>query len=112
MYAGKLVGRFYDALRVQYLDPDTIESKHSLNVLCPRLVVCLFAEDAEFWPWMRSTSTSMACTQIGYAAHCWSYFSRRAHRSTPRGQLRTLNREGPPQGRFAHTLDRTKLHLP
>lgn len=46
MDAGKLVGQLYDALRVQYLDPDTDESQHSLNVLCVRLVFCLFAEDA------------------------------------------------------------------
>lgn len=46
MDAGQLVGKLYDALRQQYLDPDTEESQHSLNVLCVRLVFCLFAEDA------------------------------------------------------------------
>ncbi|AKK03739.1 class I SAM-dependent DNA methyltransferase [Corynebacterium epidermidicanis] len=46
MVAGKLVGKLYDALRSQYLEPDTDESQHSLNVLCVRLVFCLFAEDA------------------------------------------------------------------
>lgn len=44
--AGRLVGRLYDALRDQYIDPDTEESQHSLNVLCVRLVFCLFCEDA------------------------------------------------------------------
>lgn len=46
MDAGQLVGKLYDALRAQYLDPDTDASQHSLNVLCVRLVFCLFAEDA------------------------------------------------------------------
>lgn len=44
--AGRLVGKLYDALREQYLDPDSPESQHSLNVLCVRLVFCLFCEDA------------------------------------------------------------------
>jgi hypothetical protein len=30
----------------QYHDPDSDETKHSLNVLCVRLVFCLFCEDA------------------------------------------------------------------
>ncbi|MDU0479340.1 hypothetical protein QVA66_08820 [Staphylococcus chromogenes] len=46
MVAGQLVGKLYDALRAQYLEPNTDESQHSLNVLCVRLVFCLFAEDA------------------------------------------------------------------
>lgn len=44
--AGQLIGKLYDMLRDQYLDPDTEESNHSLNVLCVRLVFCLFCEDA------------------------------------------------------------------
>ena len=44
--AGQLIGKLYDMLRSQYLDPDTEESNHSLNVLCVRLVFCLFCEDA------------------------------------------------------------------
>ena len=44
--AGRLIGELYDMLRAQYHDPDTDESKHSLNVLCVRLVFCLFCEDA------------------------------------------------------------------
>ena len=44
--AGQLIGRLYDMLRGQYIDPDTEEAKHSLNVLCVRLVFCLFCEDA------------------------------------------------------------------
>ena len=44
--AGRLIGDLYDLLRKQYHDPDTDEAKHSLNVLCVRLVFCLFCEDA------------------------------------------------------------------
>ncbi|MBX7555681.1 N-6 DNA methylase [Streptomyces sp. tea 10] len=44
--AGTLIGKLYDLLREQYIDPDSEESKHSLNVLCVRLVFLLFAEDA------------------------------------------------------------------
>ena len=44
--AGRLIGDLYDMLRGQYHDPDTDEAKHSLNVLCVRLVFCLFCEDA------------------------------------------------------------------
>ncbi|OFT22888.1 type IIL restriction-modification enzyme MmeI [Arthrobacter sp. HMSC08H08] len=44
--AGELIGRVYDLLRAQYIDPDSEDSKHSLNVLCVRLVFLLFAEDA------------------------------------------------------------------
>ena len=44
--AGRLIGELYDMLRSQYHDPDSDEAKHSLNVLCVRLVFCLFCEDA------------------------------------------------------------------
>jgi putative DNA (cytosine-5-)-methyltransferase len=47
--AGTLIGRLYSLLRQQYIDPDSSESQHSLNVLCVRLVFCLFAEDAELF---------------------------------------------------------------
>ncbi len=43
--AGELVGRLYDALVKEYIDPDE-ESFRSLNILCVRIVFCLFAEDA------------------------------------------------------------------
>ncbi len=46
MDAGALIGKLYQALRKQYIDPDSEDSQHSLNVLCVRLVFCLFAEDA------------------------------------------------------------------
>lgn len=45
--AGELVGRLYDAILKQYITPpDDKKSLHSLNVLCVRLVFCLYAEDA------------------------------------------------------------------
>jgi hypothetical protein len=44
--AGTLVGKMYDALREQYIDPDSEHTMKSLNVLCVRLVFCLYAEDA------------------------------------------------------------------
>ncbi len=46
LQAGVIVGRIYDALLKQYNNPDSLESRHSLNALCVRLVFCLYAEDA------------------------------------------------------------------
>ena len=48
--AGRLIGKVYDMLREQYADPDSEQSRHSLNVLCGRLVFCLVAEDAGLFP--------------------------------------------------------------
>ena len=42
--AGEIVGKLYDALHNQYLNPDNENSLASLNKLCVRLVFCLFAE--------------------------------------------------------------------
>lgn len=44
--AGDIVGLLYDAFLKQYKDPDSKETLKSLNVLCVRLVFCLYAEDA------------------------------------------------------------------
>lgn len=44
--AGELIGKLYDKLREGYIDPDSDESMHALNVLCVRLVFCLYCEDA------------------------------------------------------------------
>ena len=44
--AGELVGKLYDAILKQYIHPDDKSSLHSLNILCVRLVFCLYAEDA------------------------------------------------------------------
>jgi len=46
MQAGAIVGRLYDALLKEYHDPTNPESLRSLNVLCVRLVFCLYSEDA------------------------------------------------------------------
>lgn len=44
--AGELIGKLYDKLREGYIDPDSEESMHALNVLCVRFVFCLYCEDA------------------------------------------------------------------
>lgn len=44
--AGELVGKLYDAFLKQYGGDVTPRDLHSLNVLCVRLVFCLYAEDA------------------------------------------------------------------
>ena len=43
--AGELVGKLYDALIKEYINPDE-KSLRSLNILCVRLVFCFYAEDA------------------------------------------------------------------
>ncbi len=44
--AGEIVGLLYDAFAKQYADPTSERAMKSLNVLCVRLVFCLYAEDA------------------------------------------------------------------
>ncbi len=44
--AGELVGKLYDVILKQYIHPDSEETLRSLNMLCVRLVFCLYAEDA------------------------------------------------------------------
>ncbi|MCD8299147.1 MAG: hypothetical protein LUD39_05260 [Opitutae bacterium] len=44
--AGEIVGLLYDAFAKQYADPNSAQALHSLNVLCVRLVFCLYAENA------------------------------------------------------------------
>ena len=46
MQAGELVGKLYDAFMKQYKDPTNERTLKSLNMLCVRLVFCLYAEDA------------------------------------------------------------------
>ena len=45
LQAGILVGKLYDALVKEYINPDE-NSLRSLNILCVRIVFCLYAEDA------------------------------------------------------------------
>lgn len=47
--AGKLVGEIYDTLLKQYIEPNATETLRSLNILCVRLVFCLYAEDAHLF---------------------------------------------------------------
>ena len=44
--AGEIVGLLYDAFYKEYKNPTNAESLKSLNMLCVRLVFCLYAEDA------------------------------------------------------------------
>lgn len=44
--AGDLVGLLFNAFLKQYKEPSAPRTLHSLNVLCVRLVFCLYAEDA------------------------------------------------------------------
>lgn len=44
--AGELVDKLYDAILKQYKNPDSPETLKSLNMLCVRLVFCLYAEDS------------------------------------------------------------------
>jgi hypothetical protein len=46
LQAGELVGVLYDEILKQYKNPDSEETLKSLNMLCVRLVFCLYAEDA------------------------------------------------------------------
>ena len=44
--AGELVGKIYDEILPLYKNPEKEEALRSLNMLCVRLVFCLYAEDA------------------------------------------------------------------
>lgn len=44
--AGNIVGELYNELLKQYINPNNEHSLRSLNMLCVRLVFCLYAEDA------------------------------------------------------------------
>lgn len=58
--AGEMVGRIYDAFLSQFGEDVTEAELHALNVLCVRLVFCLYAEDAgifgkdQFYHYMKS----------------------------------------------------------
>lgn len=63
--AGKLIGDIYTELESQYGGKMDDRQKHELNVLCVRLVFCLYAEDAgifgknQFGDYLRDFSTEM-----------------------------------------------------
>ena len=44
--AGEIIGEIYDELLKQYVNPEDPQTLRSLNILCVRLVFCLYAEDA------------------------------------------------------------------
>ena len=44
--AGELVGKLYDEIIKLYINPENEETLKSLNMLCVRIVFCLYAEDA------------------------------------------------------------------
>lgn len=44
--AGELIGKIHDRFLEQYHDPMAKKTQNSLNILCVRLVFCLYAEDA------------------------------------------------------------------
>ncbi len=44
--AGELVGKLYDEILKLYINPENYETLRALNMLCVRLVFCLYAEDA------------------------------------------------------------------
>ena len=48
--AGRLIGELHAMLQDKYINPESAESQHALNVLCVRLVFCLFCEDAGLFP--------------------------------------------------------------
>lgn len=58
--AGEMVGRIYEAFLRQFGGTESPEDLHALNVLCVRLVFCLYAEDAgifdkdQFYHYMKS----------------------------------------------------------
>ncbi len=47
MAADEIVGLLYDAFAKQYRDPTSKKAMHRLNVLCVRLVFCLYADYTE-----------------------------------------------------------------
>src|SRR5574344_2755692 len=47
--AGEIVGKLYDEIHTQYHDPQDEHVLKSLNMLCVRLVFCLYAEDANIF---------------------------------------------------------------
>ena len=49
MRAGEIIGQIHDALLEQYRLGGGVENDRALNILCTRLVFCLYAEDADIF---------------------------------------------------------------
>lgn len=71
--AGEIVGRLYNGLLAQYINPDSEEVRQSINKLCVRLVFCLYAEDAllfktksQFHDYLKGLD--LRCTRYGLQA--------------------------------------------
>lgn len=52
--AGEIIGKIYDEFLKQYINPEDPNTLKSLNILCVRLVFCLYAEDAGLFGEKRS----------------------------------------------------------
>ena len=69
MKAGEIIGAIYDAMLEQYGDRDP-ETLQQLNILCVRLVFCLYAEDAgiftrdQFYHYLAKHDTEMMRTAL------------------------------------------------
>lgn len=65
--AGELVGRIYELIRAQYSDktPEA-EVDRSLNILCVRLVFCLYAEDAGLFGGIHKFHDFLKYTPVGH----------------------------------------------
>ncbi len=65
--AGKIVGVLYDELLKQYDDTENEEILKSLNMLCVRLVFCLYAEDAGIFGGHNKFHNYLKETPVKYA---------------------------------------------
>lgn len=65
LQAGDLVGRLYDLFLACYIDPANPHSLRSLNMLCVRLVFCLYAEDAGLFGSRTAFHDYLAAEDVG-----------------------------------------------
>lgn len=65
LQAGDLVGRLYDLFLACYIDKTNPHSLRSLNMLCVRLVFCLYAEDAGLFGSRTAFHDYLAAEDVG-----------------------------------------------
>lgn len=65
--AGRLVGKLYDSLIKEYKDAADPQSLRSLNILCVRIVFCLYAEDAGLFEKRTSFEDYLTSFEIAHA---------------------------------------------
>lgn len=65
--AGRLVGKLYDCLVKEYKDATNPQSLRSLNILCVRIVFCLYAEDAGLFEKRTSFEDYLTSFEIAHA---------------------------------------------